>query len=201
MSGRGVSGPVDGRAARAHRTRDAIVGACTALLLEGDLRPTAPRIAERAGVSVRSVFLHFEDLEQLFTAVADRYFAQTSRQVASIAADAPLRHRVEDFVAERARLLEVVTPMRRAANVHAPTSIVLSSRLRMAQEFLRGEVARTFAPELSSRDDADRTQLLDALDATLSWSSWDTLRNIMGRPPDAARSVLQRAVLALLAHG
>jgi TetR/AcrR family transcriptional regulator, regulator of autoinduction and epiphytic fitness len=199
MNGADGGGPVDGRAARAQRTRDAIVSACTALLLEGDLRPTAPRIAERAGVSVRSVFMHFEDLEQLFTAVADRFFARTSRQVASIDPDAPLERRVGDFVAERARLLEVVTPMRRAANVHAPTSMVLTSRLRMAQDFLRGEVARTFAPELSSRDDGDRAQLLDALDATLSWSSWDTLRSIMGRPPDAAKSVLERAVLALLA--
>lgn len=199
MNGHDVDAPVDGRAARAQRTRDAIVTACTSLLLEGDLRPTAPRIAERAGVSVRSVFLHFEDLEQLFTAVADRFFARTSRQVAKIDPDAPLRQRVADIVTERARLFEVVTPMRRAAYVHAPTSVVLASRLRMAQDFLRGEVARTFSPELArTRDDGDRLELLDALDATLSWSSWDTLRTMMGRPPDAARSVLERAVLALL---
>lgn len=198
MNGRDVDAPVDGRAARAQRTRDAIVTACTELLLEGDLRPTAPRIAERAGVSVRSVFLHFEDLEQLFTAVADRFFAKTSRQVAKIDPDAPLRQRVADIVTERARLFEVVTPMRRAAYVHAPTSVVLASRLRMAQDFLRGEVARTFAPELAHREDRDRLELLDALDATLSWSSWDTLRTMMGRPPDAARSVLERSVLALL---
>lgn len=199
MNGRDVGAPVDGRVARAQRTKDAIVTACTELLLEGDLRPTAPRIADRAGVSVRSVFLHFEDLEQLFTAVADRFFSRTSRQVSSIDPDAPLERRVGDFVSERARLFEVVTPMRRAANVHAPTSMVLTTRLRMAQDFLRGEVARTFAPELSRREDGDAAQLLDALDATLSWSSWDTLRSIMGRPPDAAKSVLERAVLALLA--
>jgi AcrR family transcriptional regulator len=198
MNGRDVDAPVDGRAARAQRTRDAIVTACTSLLLDGDLRPTAPRIAERAGVSVRSVFLHFEDLEQLFTAVADRFFARTSRQVARIDPDAPLERRVADIVTERGRLFEVVTPMRRAAYVHAPTSVVLASRLRIAQEFLRSEVSRTFAPELTAREEDDRLELLDALDATLSWSSWDTLRTMMGRTPEAARAVLERSVLALL---
>ena len=64
--------PIDGRTARSQRTRSAIVAACIELVEEGDLRPTAPRVAERAGVSVRSVFQHFDDLEGLFAAVGDR---------------------------------------------------------------------------------------------------------------------------------
>src|SRR3546814_16872470 len=46
--------------------------ATISLIDEGDLRPTAPRVAERAGVSVRSVFQHFDDLESLHAAVAER---------------------------------------------------------------------------------------------------------------------------------
>ena len=53
-------------------TREAIVDATIALLEDGDLRPTAPRVAERASVSVRSVFQHFDDLQSLHTAVAER---------------------------------------------------------------------------------------------------------------------------------
>ena len=44
------------------------------LLDEGDVRPTAERIAERAGVSERSVFQHFADREALFQAVAARQY-------------------------------------------------------------------------------------------------------------------------------
>ena len=36
-----------------------------ALHAEGDLRPTAPRIAERAGVSLRTVWQQFTDMETL----------------------------------------------------------------------------------------------------------------------------------------
>src|SRR4051794_13288243 len=63
VTGDGVTG--DGRAARSVRTRRAIVDALRALHHEGDLRPTAPRVAERAGVSVRTVWQHFDDLETL----------------------------------------------------------------------------------------------------------------------------------------
>src|SRR3954447_15843011 len=63
VTGDGVTG--DGRAARSVRTRRAIVDALRALHHEGDLRPTAPRVAERAGVSVRTVWQHFDDLEAL----------------------------------------------------------------------------------------------------------------------------------------
>jgi len=61
--------PIDGRSARALRTREAIVDACVSLIEDGELRPTAPRVAERAGVSVRSVFQHFADLPALHSAV------------------------------------------------------------------------------------------------------------------------------------
>ena len=45
---------VDGRLGRGTRARTAVVDALLDLIEEGDLRPTAPRIAERAGVSLRS---------------------------------------------------------------------------------------------------------------------------------------------------
>src|SRR3989304_5263636 len=60
----------DGRSARAARTRDAVVEALLTLIEEGDLRPTAQRVAEHARVSLRSVFQHFRDLESLFAAAA-----------------------------------------------------------------------------------------------------------------------------------
>src|SRR3954468_21815765 len=63
VTGEGITG--DGRAARSVRTRRAIVDAMRALHHEGDLRPTAPRVADRAGVSVRTVWQHFDDLEAL----------------------------------------------------------------------------------------------------------------------------------------
>ena len=63
---------LDGRLARSARTRHAVVDALLDLLGEGDLRPTAARIAERAGVSLRLVFHHFDDVETIYNELADR---------------------------------------------------------------------------------------------------------------------------------
>src|SRR5215210_6885295 len=61
---------VDGRTARAERTRAALAEALLSLLEEGDLRPTAASIAARAGVSERTLFQHFPEREALFHAAA-----------------------------------------------------------------------------------------------------------------------------------
>ena len=63
---------VDGRTARSERTRNAIVDAHVSLIGDGDLRPTADRIAKLAGVSLRALWSHFADMEALFAASGQR---------------------------------------------------------------------------------------------------------------------------------
>ena len=189
--------PIDGRTLRSLRTREAIVDATIAQIDEGDLRPTAPRVAERAGVSVRSVFQHFADLETLHAAVAERLATRLTALVLPIPVELPLPERVERFVHQRGTLLEAVTPIRRAANVHGPFSSEIQARLRDGQAFLRAEVETAFRSELDRLDDAGT--VLDALDAACSWATWDGLRSGLGRSPQDAERVLRRLILALLA--
>src|SRR5437773_2271487 len=82
--------PVDGRTARAQRTKAAVVDALLQLINEGDLRPTAPRIAERAKVSLRSVFQHFTDLEALYAAATSREIEIIAGMVEPVTPDGPL---------------------------------------------------------------------------------------------------------------
>ena len=58
------SGPPQSRAVS--EPRAAIADALLSLLEEGELQPTATRIAERAGISLRLIYHHFGDLEALF---------------------------------------------------------------------------------------------------------------------------------------
>ena len=98
--------PIDGRTARSQRTRSAIVAACIELVEEGDLRPTAPRVAERAGVSVRSVFQHFDDLEGLFAAVGDRVLERLLGLVLHVDPTLDFERRLPIVVRQRTALLE-----------------------------------------------------------------------------------------------
>jgi AcrR family transcriptional regulator len=189
---------VDGRTLRSLRTREAIVDATIGLLEEGDLRPTAPRVAARARVSVRSVFQHFDDLETLHASVAERLVERVAVLVVPVPADLPRAERLDRFVHQRALLLEAVTPIRRAADVHGPFSTEITARLRDGQAFLRDEVVRTFAPELDAAGD-DRHDLLDSLDVALSWSTWEGIRAGIGRDQATAERVMHRLAAAVLA--
>jgi len=188
----------DGRTLRSLRTREAIVDATIALLELGDLRPTAPRVADEAGVSVRSVFQHFDDLETLHAAVAERLVERVAVLVYAVDPSLPLDDRLDLFVRQRAVLLEAVTPIRRAAEVHGPFSEEITARLRDGQRFLRSEVEHTFGPELA-RAGAARDDLLDCLDAALSWSTWEGLRVGRHRDQPTAERVMRRLAAAVLA--
>ena len=188
---------IDGRTLRSLRTREAIVDATIGLLEEGDLRPTAPRVAARAGVSVRSVFQHFDDLETLHASVAERLVERVAVLVVPVPPDLPRADRLDRFVHQRALLLEAVTPIRRAADVHGPFSTEITARLRDGQAFLRDEVVRTFAPELDAAGD-DRLDLLDSLDVALSWSTWEGIRAGIGRDQPTAERVMRRLAAAVL---
>ena len=64
----------DGRHARRDRNRLAVVDAILALFSEGNFEPTSDQIAERAGLSPRSLFRYFDDLEDLNRVAIARQF-------------------------------------------------------------------------------------------------------------------------------
>ena len=194
----GAGEPTDGRTARAQRTRDAIVEACVSLVQAGDIRPTAPRIAEEAGVSVRSVFQHFDDLETLFTLVAERSVSGLGGLVRRIDPGLAFDERVDRFVRQRADLLEAVTPARRAASVHAPFSPAIRASVEAGHKFLRAQLAEVFAVELDAVAEPAAEQVLDMLDVATTWASWDVLRHLEGRSVDESAAVVAALVRCVL---
>lgn len=189
--------PVDGRTARAQRTRDAIVEACVRLVNEGEPRPTAPRIAEEAGVSVRSVFQHFDDLETLFALVAERAIGGLAGLLHPIDPELPLEARIDAFARQRAELMEALTPICRAAVVHAPSSPSIQARLDAGHSLFRLELGAVFGRELHAA--AEPEVVLDMLDVTASWTSWEQLRAYAGRSVPEASAVIAALLRAVLA--
>ena len=188
----------DGRTARGQRTRQAVVDALLALLESGDLRPTGPRIAERAGVSLRSVFQHFPDLETLYAEASARMSSRVGELVRPIPLDLPLEERIAAFVDQRAQVLEFLTPVRRAAALQEPFSEVLREARDGGHDLGRREVARVFRAELDALPESDRADVLDGLDVAASWVTWDSLRTASGRSPADAARVVARTITALL---
>jgi AcrR family transcriptional regulator len=194
-----VSAKPDGRQGRSERSRATVAEALLELIDEGDLRPTAPRIAARAGVSLRLVFHHFKDLEALFAEASRRHIERIIPTMRTIPAEGPLDKRVEAFVEERTRLLERVENIYIAASLQEPFSTEISRRMGLTRAYLRSEVERVFAPELERAPAGQRRTLLASLAAMATMSHWDELRKKQELSVDESREVMGQALSARLA--
>jgi len=184
----------DGRVLRGARNRHAVVEAMLALIEEGDPRPTAKRVAERAGVALRSVFHYFDDVESVLAAAARLQAQRHWHLVQPVAPELPVGERVAQVVAQRSTLFERIAPARRAALPVEHDSPVIRAWLEEGRATLRRQLAATFAPEVA-REGHD---LLAALEVSASWTAWEALRRRQGLSVSAARRVLTRMLTALL---
>ena len=190
----------DGRTVRAERTRQALVDALLSLLYEGELHPTAERISARAGVSERSLFQHFADREVLYQAVALQQYERIAPTFVPVDLSLPLPERIDAFVEQRARLLEEVTPVRRAALLLEPDSEVVSGWLQSTRRQKAREVERVFRAELDKLDHPRRGVVLGALAAASAWTFWESLRAHQRLSVDRSRAAMRQAILSLLAQ-
>ncbi|MGC1339562.1 MAG: TetR/AcrR family transcriptional regulator, partial [Candidatus Binataceae bacterium] len=148
--------PADGRVARGHRARAAVAAAMLDLLNDGVVKPTAAQIAERAGVSLRLVFHHFEDLEAILAEAADLQFERLRPLIRSVSPSLTLDRRVAEFVRIRTELHETVSPVRRASIRLEPFSPVIAERLGNARAILRKEAELVFGDVLGVLHAAER---------------------------------------------
>jgi TetR/AcrR family transcriptional regulator of autoinduction and epiphytic fitness len=185
----------DRRVLRGMRNREAVVEAVIALIEEGDLNPPAAAIAERAGVSLRSIYHHFTDLDDLSRAVADRMFSSVAELWTPNPTDGPLDPRIKAFVRQRTTLVERSMPMYRASLLAAPNSPPVAERLDFIAEFFRDVAVETFATELR---DAPSWKL-EAIDSLASLDGWVRLRVNQRLSVRKAGQVLSSAMLAILA--
>ncbi len=180
----------DGRVVRGERNRAAIADALLSLYDEGVLRPSVQQLAERAGLSTRSVHNHFADMESLRAEVADQQWARHAHLTAPLPADLPLAERIQAFVQQRGAFYEAITPVRRAALLSLHESPTIARRLGRLARILRSQFETLFAPELARAGDA----VVEAIDLATSWEAWDRLRSQQRLSITASR----RVVVALL---
>jgi hypothetical protein len=117
-----------------------------------------------------------------------------------IPSEAPRERRVDALLAQRSKMYEIMTPVRRGGLVRESESARLRTVMVAGDAWLRENTAAAFAPELACRPDArTRGGLLDALETATSWAAWDHLRSRRALGRTATTRAIRRTVLALLA--
>lgn len=191
----------DGRLSRTRRSRLAICDACLDLVEEGVLQPSADQVAERSGLSRRSVFYHFSDLPALYDAVVEEGMRRCAPLLKEIPREGSARERVALLAEGRARFLEATTPFRRAMTASALVGPTRRQAVRVARDLLRAqrdEIAGLFDAELETLSPNEHAEVCEALSVAASPATWEYLRFSRGLPVARARAVMERSLIALL---
>ncbi|MGD9925265.1 MAG: TetR/AcrR family transcriptional regulator [Pseudorhodoplanes sp.] len=190
--------PVDGRRLRSVQTRKAIVDAVISLQERGHPRASAAQIAEEAGVSPRSIFIHFMSQEGLTMAVMDEIERRHMGVLAEQTPDRGFEARLKTFVNRRATLLDKLVLYRRSAAVVQSSADAVVRRRRHVRLRLREEVAVMFRPELQALGSRRAELALNAAAALCESEAWDTWRHTYGMSERDSKAALQLTLEALL---
>lgn len=185
--------PVDGRRLRSERSREQIVDALYALIEAGAMRPSAADVAAKAGVGLRTVFRHFEDMDSLFGEVAERIASKVMPKVVAPYESADWAGRLGELVSRRAEVYEQIFPFRLAANLRRFQSSFLMEGYRRFLVMERAGLKAVLPPEVS----ADET-VFAALEVATGFDTWRRLRQDQSLTPVAAEQVMMMMARRLL---
>lgn len=183
----------DGRRQRSERSRKEIVAAMFKLIRDGEMNPGAAQVAEVAGVSLRTVFRHFDEMDILYREMAMQMEAEVLPIVLAPFAAPDWRGRLFELVARRAGIYESVMPLKVAAGVRRFQSPYLMADhhrfLAMEREGLKGVLPKAVIA---------RTLLFSALESALGFQAWRRMRQDQGLSPHEAERVMRFTVERLI---
>lgn len=190
----------DGRNARRHANREAVLDALLAYLDEGVLGPSVEDLIQRAGVSERSLFRYFEGLDDLRSAAIAHAFKDVMHLLEMPKdTDAPRATRIKNLVRDRLALFEAIAGVARLARSRELEFEETRVRVQQFREQLRAQAAAQFGPEINRLTKADGERLVTALTVMLSFESWDMQRRAFHLSEAKVRATWIDSVGALLA--
>lgn len=191
---------VDGRRARRDQNRERVVDALLEIYRDGDLQPSVAAVAERSGVSHRSVFRYFDDLDELYRVAVERQYRSLLDYLhLENIGEGPLNDRIEQIVERRLDLYEVAAPVARVGQMMSPVQPVIEeSQRRNASDGVR-QIRRHFKPELAAMGQTDRNAVAEAAAAVLSIDHMEYLCHMRQLHRSEAGAALRRVLRGLFA--
>ena len=189
---------VDGRRAWRDRNLGAVVDALLDLFTEGNLRPGADEIAARSGVSRRSVFRYFDDLDSLDRVAIERQIARVSHliEVPGLG-EGSVEDRVKRLSSQRVRLFEAILPVARVSRGRGPLEPVVGGGRARSRHQLRRQVERQFAGELRSLGRSERNAALGSAEVVCSFEAYELLRLGHAQTPKQIGEVMRAGLMSL----
>lgn len=184
---------IDGRRQRADANRRRIAEAMLDLLRSGETDPSADLVAEQAGVGRRTVFRLFNDMEGVYREMHGLMTAQLAPMF-----DAPFearswRERVDELIERRAKMFEIMLPIKSAADAHRFRSQFLQKEHLKITRLQRETLIAVLPAQIAGNPDK-----IEALDLIASFEAWRRLRQEQRLPIKQAVATLKTMARALL---
>src|ERR1700722_12165789 len=185
----------DGRRQRSEASRGRIVRAMLELISAGDVSPSAEDVAKHAGVGLRSVFRHFDNMESLYREIDSLITAEVIPIVERPLSPGSWDVQLQEVLDKRVRIFERIMPFKIAADVHQHDSPFLAERMSFFSRMQREALL-----QILPGDQRKQVDYVDSLDLLLSFDIWRRLRKEQQLSAARARRVLEFLV-AKLAEG
>jgi AcrR family transcriptional regulator len=191
---------VDGRTARRDRNRDAVLDAVHEAFGERGTLPTMEDVAERSGVSLRSIYRYFSDAQQLLLAALARRIAlmEPLWQQPDLGCGT-LDERVAALLSHRLWLYDENRPTIRAAFELAESTPDIAEQIQRRRRQLLGQTCEQFAAELVRCSPEEANRRATCVEVLCQFESLELLRRTQGLTRDEAFEVLATGVRAVVA--
>ena len=191
--------PTDGRVVRRAENREAALRSGLALFTENNSIPSIEDVAEKSGISVRSLYRYFGDASVMIVE-ATQLLVEETRPLASFSpmGEGPLADRIATLVGARFRAYQHVRPALRATILNIATHPELASAQDTTRQRLVLQFNLQFAPELGRLDDDERDYVVQAGSAVSNLEFIDMLVSRHQMPVDAAQLVVCRLLTQVL---
>lgn len=191
----GDGSPIDGRRARRERSRAAIIDAVFELVRDGKIPPDVDAVAERAGVSVSSVFRSFDGLDDMqrhaFEVFAGRY-SHLFEPTVSTSADRA--ERIAAHVRIRLDLFEAAGPIMAIARHRALDYAPMAGGVARSRSRLADQTRAHFTQETTQLTPAAAADLIATIDTITSAESYE----LMGATHSRTHRQISRTWIATL---
>jgi AcrR family transcriptional regulator len=160
----------DGRLKRSERSRKEIIDAMIVLMNSGMYAPTAQKIADEAGVSIRTLFRHFPEMDMLYREVDEAIKPSYRRHFEKQLMTGPLEKRIVSAVNSRILTYIETAHVEKATHSLLWRSKFMQENYRRVQTNLRKNLVKAL-PELKKLSQ----ESLDVVEAVTSFEFFERL--------------------------
>jgi AcrR family transcriptional regulator len=186
---------VDGRSLRRERNRQDIVNALLDLIETGETEISAALIASKAGLSERSIFRYFDDVNDLYRSVCDLAFSkEIEYALIDDAGVGSLDTKIENFVNQRVRIYTMNEKIAPAARSFAFKNPIIKNQLVVGRKLLRNQIIKHFSEELSAFDKQQQQVAVAIIDSLTTFEYYDMMRSDQKMSVQAIKSVLAESI-------